>query len=235
MSRMETIMILSPELRETVWDMPHDSLWPWCHNVFTQMSRLIMSPVWWNRTPEFPTRCETSGGEHLFWARHLTINHTPSSSGKKLQGKWEKRQKGDASNLWRSPDGGGVSEFELTWAGMCPLSFPPFFFWSVLHRLMNRELVPAFSLLSLFFVLFSLSPDPSPPPLSWCNIIAPTVMCTHYPWSALHHRLLHWHGLASNIVKMSVDASYTGSLSIIRPNAKWDCVHQVIKDKGRTV
>lgn len=103
-------MILSPELCESVWDMP-DSSRLLCHtDVFTQVSRLIMSPVWLDGTPGFGLRLQL---ENVCFEPYASVL-TPSGGKKKLQGEWEKKQKGDAYNLWWGPDGGGVSEFELT-------------------------------------------------------------------------------------------------------------------------
>lgn len=88
-----------------------DSLRLLCHtSVFKQVSRLIMSPVWLDGTSGFGPRL---WHENICFEPNTSVLH-PSSGKKKLQEEWEKEQKGDAFNLWWGPDGGGVSEFELT-------------------------------------------------------------------------------------------------------------------------
>lgn len=105
-------MILNPEWGESVWDMP-DSLWLLRHtNVFTQVSQLIMSPVWLDGTPGLGWRLQL---ENICLEPHTSVL-TPL--------RWEeeeatrgvgKEAEGDAFNLWwGSRRGRGV----WVWADM---------------------------------------------------------------------------------------------------------------------
>lgn len=56
---------------------------------------------------------ETSAGEHLFRAIHLSIN-TPPLGRRSYKGSGERSRRGMPLICGGGPDGGGVSEFEPT-------------------------------------------------------------------------------------------------------------------------